>query len=135
MLGNGSASPYASTARIAGAAKGGSVLRHYTSEAGYNAIIESGELLPSIGTKNARHGTGQYFTDLMEGYTSGQVSKRLFGVPWNNKKLTHFIDVDVSGLNVVKNGPHNYLIPSSHTLFLNGRLVNHGHSIFIPKKK
>nr|WP_199119349.1 HYD1 signature containing ADP-ribosyltransferase family protein [Pedobacter sp. ASV28] len=68
--------------------------------------MESGELLPSIGVKNARHGAGQYFTDLTSGYTSGQISRRLFGVPWNTKQLTHFIDIDMNGLNVIKKMLH-----------------------------
>ena len=56
--------------------------------------------------------------------------RRLFGVPWNSRKLTHFIDVDVSGLNVIKNAPHNFLVPGTKSLPLGGRIVNHGASIF-----
>lgn len=115
------------------AKEGGNTLRHYTTEAGYKAIMESGELLPSIGVKNARHGAGQYFTDLTSGYTSGQISKRLFGVPWNAKKLTHFIDINVSGLNVIKNAPHNFLVPGTNSLPLSGRIISHGASIFKAK--
>lgn len=99
-------------------------------EAGYKAIMESGELFASTGVKNARHGAGQYFTDLTSGYTSGQISRCLFGVPWNSKKLSHFIDVDMSGLNVIKNAPHNFLVPGTNSLSLNGRIINHGTSIF-----
>jgi RHS repeat-associated protein len=110
---------------------GGNVLRHYTSEAGYKAIMESGELLPSIGVKNARYGSGQYLTDLMsEGLTSGQVSRGLFGVPWNGSKVTHFIDINVDGLNTIKNAPYNYLVPGTNSLPLGGRIVNHGATIF-----
>ncbi len=112
------------------AKEAGNVLRHYTTEAGYKAIMESGELFASTGAKNARHGAGQYFTDLTSGYTSGQISRRLFGVPWNSKKLTHFIDVDMSGLNVIKNAPHNFLVPGTNSLPLGGRILNHGASIF-----
>jgi len=116
--------------RLGAISKGGNVLRHYTTEAGYKGIIESSELFASTGIKNARHGAGQYFTDLTSGYTSGQISRRLFGVPWNTKKLTHFVDIDVSGLNVIKNAPHNYLVPGTNSLPLEGRIINHGVSIF-----
>lgn len=110
---------------------GGNVLRHYTSESGYQAIMESGELLSSVGAKNARHGSGQYFTDLMAGdLTSGQVSRRLFGVPWNSNKLTNFIDVDLSGLKVIENTSNNFLVPNTASLSLQGRIINHGVSIF-----
>ncbi|WP_080780248.1 DUF6443 domain-containing protein [Chryseobacterium phocaeense] len=108
-------------------------LIHYTSEEGYKAIMESGELLPSIGVKNARHGAGQYFTDLASNeLTKGQVSRRLFGVPWNTKSITHFIEIDVRGLNVVKNAPNNFLIPNTNSLPLTGIIVNHGTSTFKP---
>ncbi|NML59089.1 DUF6443 domain-containing protein [Chryseobacterium cheonjiense] len=109
------------------------ILRHYTTEAGYKAIMESGELFPSIGIKNARYGSGQYLTDLMSHeFTKGQASRRLFGVPWNGKKMSHFIELDVSGLNVTKNGPHNFLIPGTGNLSLEGIILNHGQSIFKP---
>lgn len=95
--------------------------------------MESRELLFSIGVKNERHGAGQYFTDLTDvNLTAGQISRRLFGVPWNTRKLTHFIDVDVSGLNVIKNAQHNYIITGTNSLPLNNRIVNHGTSIFKP---
>lgn len=113
---------------------GSSLFRHYTSERGYHAIMDSGELFPSIGAKNARYGSGQYFTDLVSSdYTSGQISRRLFGVPWNSSKLSYFIDVDLSGLHFVKNGPGNYLVPNTSNLPLNGRIIDHGKSIFKPK--
>ncbi|MFZ1458028.1 MAG: HYD1 signature containing ADP-ribosyltransferase family protein, partial [Saprospiraceae bacterium] len=117
---------------VAVAAKGGgNVLRHYTNEAGYNAIMKSGELFASTGAKNARYGSGQYLTDLMSnGLSSGQVSRRLFGVPWNGSKVTHFIDINVGGLNTIKNAPFNYLLPGTNSLPIGGRIVNHGVSIF-----
>jgi RHS repeat-associated protein len=115
----------------AAAAKGGNTLYHYTSEAGYKAIMESGELLPSIGVKNARYGAGQYLTDIAPGqFTMGQTSRRLFGVPWNKTKLTHFIEIDVNGLNTIKNAPFNYMVPGTGNLPLGGRIVNGGVSIF-----
>ncbi|EJX04896.1 secreted protein, partial [gut metagenome] len=66
-------------------------LIHYTTENGYKSIMESKQLLPSVGIKHARYGDGQYFTDLNSiDYTVGQLSRRLYRVPWNKSHLTHF---------------------------------------------
>lgn len=44
--------------------------------------MKSKVLNPSIGVKNARFGSGQYFTDIVPGaFTKGQTSYRLYGVP------------------------------------------------------
>jgi RHS repeat-associated protein len=106
-------------------------LFHYTTEAGFNAIMKSKVLNPSIGLKNARFGVGQYFTDIAPGVlTRGQTSYRLYGVPWNNARLTHFIKIETSGLNIIKNKPFNFLNPSSAPLKLNGRILGGGQSVF-----
>lgn len=93
--------------------------------------MKSKVLKPSIGVKNARHGPGQYLTDLSsEGLTPGQVSRQLYGVPWNETKVSHFIDIDVSGLNVINNAPGNFLIPGTKGLPLGERIINGGASVF-----
>lgn len=118
-------------ADVAGGSSRGNTLFHYTNEAGYKAITSSGEIFPSIGIKNARHGPGQYLTDIAPGeLTVGQTSRRLYGVPWNTTKLTHYLEINVSGLNVIKNAPYNYVIPGTGNLPLGGRIVNGGVSIF-----
>ena len=104
---------------------------HYTTKEGYNEIMKSQELLPSLGAKHARFGNGQYFTDLQpSNYTAGQISRRLYEVPWNGRKLSYFIKIDVSGLNVVNNAPHNYLIPGNAPLNIQNRIVGGGATIF-----
>lgn len=106
-------------------------LIHYTSEQGYNAIMTSFELRPSIGAKNARYGSGQYFTDIAPGqFRRGQVSKKLFGVPWVKHKLKYFIEIDISGLEVIENGPSNYRVPGTDNLYIKPRIVSHGQSVF-----
>lgn len=67
---------------------------------------------------------------MSEGLTSGQVSRRLFGVPWNSSKVTHFIDINVDGLNTIKNAPHNYLVPGTSPLPLEEIIINHGPTVF-----
>lgn len=106
-------------------------LTHYTTEQGYNSIMESGQLLPSTGPIHARFGDGQYLTDINSlNFTAGQVSRRLYGVPWNTNSLTHYIKIDVTGLNVIRNIPHNYLIPNNQPLNISNRILGGGITIF-----
>ena len=106
-------------------------LIHYTNKEGYQKILETGELNPSIGIKNARYGEGQYFTNLEpKDYTAGQVSRRLYGVPWNTSKLQYYIKIDMTGLNPIQNNPHNFLVPGNNPLPLHGRIVDSGISLF-----
>ncbi|WP_420983669.1 HYD1 signature containing ADP-ribosyltransferase family protein [Chitinophaga sp. 30R24] len=124
---------------------GSNTLFHYTSESGYKGILESGELNASIGFKNARHGNGQYFTDIapgsvgamskseltatqvQEGQMSlGQLSSKLYGMPFKTGSLTHYIEIDVKGLQI-SNPKNNIFLNSSNTsLNLGGRIKNHG---------
>ena len=107
------------------------VLYHYTSAQGYKGIIESGEIRPSIGYKHARYGDGQYFTDLLPSdYTIGQISRRLYRVPWKTNSLRYIFKIDMDGLNVIKNGPHNFLVPNNTPLNVRGRIIDSGISIF-----
>jgi RHS repeat-associated protein len=106
-------------------------LYHYTNEAGYNAIMESGELIASQGVKNARYGAGQYLTDIAPGqFTIGQTSRRLFGVPWNGSKLTHFLEINTNSLNVIQNAPFNYVVPATNALPISGRIISSGVATF-----
>lgn len=40
------------------------------------------------------------------------------------------MDINVGGLNTIKNAPYNYLVPGTNPLPLGGRIVNHGVLIF-----
>ena len=107
------------------------VLYHYTSAQGYKGIIESGEIRPSIGYKHARYGDGQYFTDLLPSdYTVGQMSRQLYGVPWKTRSLEYMFKIDMNGLNVIKNGPHNFFVPNNAPLNIRGRIIDSGITIF-----
>jgi hypothetical protein len=44
--------------------------------------------------------------------------------------MSHFIELDVSGLNVTKNGPYNFLVPGNSSLSIQGIIINHGPAIF-----
>mgnify|MGYP000650346568 CR=1 FL=1 len=118
-------------------------LYHYTSEAGRSAILESGEILASQGAKNARHGVGQYFTDIAPeaiggriasatppGKISlGQLSVRLFGVPWNTRKLASFLEIDVTGLGARLVAPNIWLRTGESSLEIVGRVCRSGSTL------
>jgi hypothetical protein len=122
---------------------GGRTLYHYTTDAGRAGIAQSGEIWASQGANNARHGAGQYFTDIapeaIRGRTLattpagqmslGQLSSRLFRVPWNTRKLSSFLEIGVEGLNVQKVAPNIYLVPNSGSLSVTGRVVRSGATL------
>jgi HYD1 signature containing ADP-ribosyltransferase len=55
-----------------------------------------------------------------------QLSQRLFTTPWKAPQLTHFLEIDVSGLDVLNPRPGTFLIPGEDPLDLTGRIVRGG---------
>ena len=121
----------------------GATLFHYSSAEGQASILESHEMWASHGWKDARFGGGQYFTDIApesiggrtlvdtpEGMLSlGQLSRRLYEIPWNTAKLTHFIEVDVAGLEPIEVAPNIWLVESDSVLDIDGRVVRIGETL------
>ncbi|MDH6125836.1 HYD1 signature containing ADP-ribosyltransferase family protein [Kitasatospora sp. GP82] len=107
-------------------------LYHYTNQEGHDGIIASQELRPSLkanNPKDARYGDGQYLTDIEPGTkTQGQLSAAFLRVPWAGQKFTHYIEVDVSGLQVNEGRPGVFVIPNSGSLDLTGRILGHGRN-------
>ncbi|MFC9995559.1 putative T7SS-secreted protein [Nocardia sp. NPDC127526] len=107
-------------------------LFHYTNERGHEGILDSGELNPSTKEHNpndARFGDGQYLSDIQPGTkTAGQLSHAFLRVPWAGHKYTHFLEIDVRGLDVWRSieRPDVYLIPNQAALDLSGRILRHG---------
>jgi len=119
---------------------------HYTSKANLPLILAIQQLLPSTGPIHARHGSGQYFTDISpemigaatisqlspeqikEGKLSkGQVGQRLFGSAVRiGNKLEAFIEVDLTGCQVINPFPFIHMVPNSGPLDLKGRIVRSG---------
>ena len=66
----------------------------------------------------------------LKDFTAGQISRRLYGVPWNAPKVEYFLKIDVRGLNVVQNNSYNFLIPGKNPLNLHGRITESGISVF-----
>ncbi|WP_167976648.1 HYD1 signature containing ADP-ribosyltransferase family protein [Lentzea indica] len=114
-------------------------------------IVESGELLASKGTKNARYGDGQYFTDIAPEAVAalckdelsaaqvagGRISRyelvqRLFGRPRKGGyyKITRFVEIDVSGLNLIKGREHVFAHLSNDALDIASRIVRNGKTPF-----
>jgi hypothetical protein len=105
-------------------------LFHYTNEEGLNGILESGELRPSLKAVNpndVRYGNGQYLSDIVPGTkTPAQLSRAFLGQPFQGAKYTHFIEIDVSGLNVTQGREGVFVIPNDAPLDLTGRIISSG---------
>ncbi|MEZ6062402.1 MAG: DUF6531 domain-containing protein [Planctomycetaceae bacterium] len=120
-------------------------LIHYTDEKGYNGITSSNEMHPSTKPKNARHGVGQYFTDIdpdtvggktlkdlsaadrAKGMIShGQLSRELYNDTRRIKSCEYFVEVDLTGLHVENPKPGVFLVKNPDNLDLTGRIKRHG---------
>ncbi|ARU62738.1 hypothetical protein CBW65_18520 [Tumebacillus avium] len=120
--------------RVAGGGSSSSTtLYHYTNEAGMNGIVSSNKLNPSlksVSPKDVRYGDGQYMSDFVPGQkTPGQLSKEFLSIPWQGKKYTHYIGIDVTGLPVKMGRPGVYVVPNDVPLDLSGRIVSYGRVI------
>ncbi|MEU3724329.1 putative T7SS-secreted protein [Streptomyces sp. NPDC031705] len=107
-------------------------LYHYTDEKGYQGLLESEEMWPSVKEKNpkdARFGDGQYLSSIEPGTKRpGQLSFAFLRIPYQGRKFTHFIEIDVSGLEVWRSieRPDVYVIPNDGNLSLTDRIIRHG---------
>jgi RHS repeat-associated protein len=105
-------------------------LFHYTDEAGQKGILDSGQLNPSLREVNPaddRYGNGQYLSDIKPGsMTSNQLSRAFLGAPFWGSRFTNFVEIDVSGLNVVEGRAGVFVIPNEGPLDLTGRIASWG---------
>ncbi|MER7760701.1 HYD1 signature containing ADP-ribosyltransferase family protein [Streptomyces sp. NPDC097619] len=108
------------------------VLHHYTNEAGHDGILASQELRPSTQAANpndAKFGDGQYLTDIQPGTKRpGQLSAAFYRVPWLGRKVSHYVSIDVRGLDVRKGREGVFYILNSEPLDLAGRIVGSGRN-------
>jgi len=80
-------------------------------------------------SKRARYGSGVYFTDIVPGsITKAQIARALYGSPHlgNQAHVEAWVEVDLSGLAVIYNGPHNYLVRTLGDLSVVGRITRSG---------
>ena len=110
----------------------GRVLYHYTSQAGYDGILKTNQILPSLkanNPKDARFGEGQYLSDIPpHTMRSAQLSRIFLGVPWAGRRFTHHINLDVHGLSVIFGREYVYVLRNNQPLDIQGRLIGHGRN-------
>jgi hypothetical protein len=105
-------------------------LYHYTNLHGLRGILTDNALNAST-IKNhpadARHGDGKGFIDIPPGVmTHAQLSRRLVRHPFSGARFTHYLFVDLKGLDVREVRNHVYLLPGIEPLDLTERIVDHG---------
>lgn len=105
-------------------------LFHYTDDEGLEGILRSGELRPSLkanNPKDARYGDGQYVSDIAPGTkTCAQLSRCFIGQPFQGQRFKNYVEIDVSGLNVLAGRDGVFVIPGQSSLNLTGRIVGWG---------
>lgn len=109
---------------------GPEVLWHYTTEANQKSILSACRLEPSRRARNprdARYGDGQYLTDIAPGtMPRTRLAWWLVRHPGASWRFTHYIALDVTGLDVVYCRKHVFLIPNWEALDLTNRIVSSG---------
>lgn len=105
-------------------------LYHYTTAKGCESIVATNALQPSlraINPKDARHGDGQYLSDVCPGEkTPGQLAYAFLNDPRGWRRFTHYVEIDVTELTVVDCRPGVFLIANGVPLDLAGRVVGCG---------
>lgn len=106
--------------------------KHYiinTNEKGMNGIVDSQKLNPSLkanNLKDARYGNGQYLTDIKpDNQTLVSLAKKFITIP-NKYKYTHYVEIDVTDLDVIKGRDGVFAIFNDSPLGLRGRIVGTG---------
>ena len=81
--------------------------------------------LVSLNPADARYGDGQYFSNAVPGDLSlSQLSRAFLGFPFQGRRFTHFVEVDVSGLAVVHGRDSVFVVLNAEPLNLTGRILN-----------
>ncbi len=106
------------------------ILYHYTDEKGFRGILETLTLKASTSANNpndVRHGNGQYFSDIPPGAKSlAQLSREFLNLPFLGRRFTHYVAIDVDGLDVVEGRPGVFVLAGEMPLNLAGRIVASG---------
>jgi len=105
-------------------------LFHYTDDQGLSGILASKALWPSLAARtprDVRFGNGQYLTDIEPGTMSvAQISRALIGHPFQGRRYTHFVEIDVTNLTVVNPRQSVFVVPNDHELDVSQRIVRSG---------
>jgi hypothetical protein len=105
------------------------ILYHYTDEAGFEGILKSNQILPSVGAKgDAVYGTGVYLTSVVPG--TGTREGLAYGLFGNSSrgiaKTQYYFAIDVTDLPVTNVNGYVYLRPGLEPLVLGNRLLYYG---------
>jgi len=105
-------------------------LYHSTDRVGLDGILATQMLLPSTAAshpRDVRYGNGQYLTDVAPGTrTPAQLSRMLVGHPFQGRRFTHFVEIEVTGSNILCGRLGVFVIPNDHPLDLHRRVVRSG---------
>ena len=105
-------------------------LYHYTDEQGLQGILNSGIVRPSTAAQNpndVRYGSGQYLSDVRPGTrTPAQLSRLFLNMPFLGRRFTHYVEINVDGLDVVSGRAGVFLVPNEEPLDVSTRIVRHG---------
>jgi hypothetical protein len=105
------------------------VLYHYTTEDGLNGIMNDEAINPSLNPRYAHYGPGQYLTDIVPGSMSkGEIATRLYNYASQSWKVTHYLSIDASGLDIVAGRENVYLVPGTEPLDISGRVMDFGET-------
>ena len=95
-----------------------------------NGILTSGRLNPSLYSRSpndVRYGDGQYLSDVVPGtMPHPKLSATFMRIPFQGRKFTHYLELDVRGLDVIRGRPGVYVILNQEPLNIIGRVVSSG---------
>ncbi|MEZ6136189.1 MAG: HYD1 signature containing ADP-ribosyltransferase family protein [Pirellulaceae bacterium] len=78
-------------------------------------------------SKDARYGDGQYLSDIIPGTrTPSELSYAFLRVPFQGRRFTNYVEIDVSGLRVIRGRDSVFVIPNSESLNLSERIISGG---------
>ena len=105
------------------------ILYHYTNQSGMEGILQTKVIKPSLkelNSKDVRYRNGQYLSDIVPGTkTPSQLGRQFINVP-NKHKYTHYIAIDVSGLDVIKGRDGVFVVRGATDLDISDRMVGSG---------
>lgn len=105
------------------------ILYHYTNQSGMEGILQTKVIKPSLkelNPKDVRYGNGQYLSDIVPGTkTPSQLGRQFINVP-NKHKYTHYVAIDVSGLDAIKGRDGVFVVRGDTDLDISDRIVSSG---------
>ncbi len=76
---------------------------------------------------DVRYGNGQYLSDIAPGTrTCAQLSRCFLGQPFQGQRFTHYVEIDVSDLTVIKGRDGVFVVPNEGPLSILDRLISAG---------